>query len=49
LEAMKMENDIKSPMDGVVGTLSAAPGTAVEKNFLLCMIEAPTESTSSGE
>lgn len=49
LEAMKMENDIKSPMDGVVGTLSAAPGTAVEKNFLLCMIEAPTESTSLGE
>jgi biotin carboxyl carrier protein len=47
LEAMKMENDIKSPMDGVVGNLNATPGTAVEKNFLLCMIETITESTPS--
>jgi biotin carboxyl carrier protein len=39
LEAMKMENDIKSPMEGIVGNLNATPGTAVEKNFLRCMIE----------
>lgn len=46
LEAMKMENDIKSPMDGVVGAFHAQAGTAVEKNFLLCMIEAVPESAS---
>jgi biotin carboxyl carrier protein len=39
LEAMKMENEIKSPMEGVVGVVQATAGTAVEKNFLLCMIE----------
>jgi biotin carboxyl carrier protein len=40
LEAMKMENDIKSPTDGVIAGLSAAAGTPVEKGFLLCTIEA---------
>jgi acetyl/propionyl-CoA carboxylase alpha subunit len=40
LEAMKMENEIKSPMEGIVGVVQATAGTAVEKNFLLCMIEA---------
>ncbi|TAE27916.1 MAG: acetyl-CoA carboxylase biotin carboxyl carrier protein subunit [Candidatus Kapaibacterium sp.] len=39
LEAMKMENDIKAPIEGIVGQMNASAGTAVEKNFLLCMIE----------
>ena len=39
LEAMKMENDIKAPMEGIVGQINGSAGTAVEKNFLLCMID----------
>lgn len=35
LEAMKMENIIKSPTDGVVSKISAKKGAAVEKNQLL--------------
>jgi biotin carboxyl carrier protein len=46
LEAMKMENDIKAPMSGVVGIVHAMAGTAVEKNFLLCTIE--TVAPSNG-
>jgi biotin carboxyl carrier protein len=39
LEAMKMENEIKAPAEGVVAGVVAASGLAVEKNFLLCTIE----------
>lgn len=39
LEAMKMENDIKAPADGVVTHLSITAGAAVEKNFVLCILE----------
>lgn len=35
LEAMKMENILKSPADGVVKKVSISKGTAVEKNQLL--------------
>ena len=35
LEAMKMENVLKSPGDGVVKKIHVARGEAVEKNFLL--------------
>jgi len=35
IEAMKMENDIKSPTDGIVATLHIAERTAVEKNARL--------------
>ncbi len=35
LEAMKMENILKSPSDGVVKKVAAVKGTAVEKNQLL--------------
>jgi biotin carboxyl carrier protein len=35
LEAMKMENNIKSPTDGVVKKIHAVKGNAVEKNQLL--------------
>jgi biotin carboxyl carrier protein len=35
IEAMKMENDVKSPADGVVAALHVAERTAVEKNARL--------------
>ena len=35
LEAMKMENILKSPTDGIIKKVSAIKGTAVEKNQLL--------------
>jgi biotin carboxyl carrier protein len=35
IEAMKMENDIKSPADGVVTTIHVAERNAVEKNAKL--------------
>jgi len=35
LEAMKMENIIKSPTDGVISKINAKKGVAVEKNQLL--------------
>lgn len=39
LEAMKMENAIKSPADGTVSHLTTNEGFAVEKGVLLCTIE----------
>lgn len=38
LEAMKMENEIMAPKDGVVGSLSATAGAAVDTGALLCTI-----------
>ncbi len=35
LEAMKMENILKSPTEGTVKKVAAIKGTAVEKNQLL--------------
>lgn len=35
LEAMKMLNRIKAPIDGIVGQLPSAPGSKVSKNQLL--------------
>ena len=35
LEAMKMENILKSPADGIIKKIAATKGTAVEKNQLL--------------
>ena len=35
LEAMKMENILKSPADGIIKKVVATKGTAVEKNQLL--------------
>lgn len=44
LEAMKMENEIRAPGDGVVAELHAAAGQQVEKGALLCLIRAPEGS-----
>jgi biotin carboxyl carrier protein len=35
LEAMKMQNDITAPRDGVVRTVHARPGQMVPKGFVL--------------
>ncbi len=42
LEAMKMENEIRSPIDGLVTSVSAVEGAAVSAGALLCLID-PTE------
>ena len=39
LEAMKMENSILSPRDGVIKSVNASKGDAVEKNYLLIEFE----------
>lgn len=39
LEAMKMENIITSPRDGIIKSISASKGDAVEKNQLLVEFE----------
>jgi biotin carboxyl carrier protein len=39
LEAMKMENDLKAPVSGVVKDISVAEGNAVEKGDILFSIE----------
>lgn len=39
LEAMKMENVIKSPGDGVVKAINVTKGEAVDKNYLLVEME----------
>ncbi len=39
LEAMKMENAIKTPVAGVVRQISAKEGVAFEKGALLCVVE----------
>lgn len=38
VEAMKMENEFKAPIDGVVQSLSVAVGQAVEANTLLVTV-----------
>jgi biotin carboxyl carrier protein len=39
LEAMKMENDISSPVDGTVKTIVATPGQMVTKGQILIELE----------
>jgi biotin carboxyl carrier protein len=39
VEAMKMENEIGAPSDGVVAKVSVRPGEAVEKEAFLFRIE----------
>jgi pyruvate carboxylase subunit B len=45
LEAMKMENEIRAPYDGVVQSVHAAPGQTVNQNEILITIGAPDESS----
>ena len=39
LEAMKMENEIKSPVDGQITESYVKPGLAIEKNILLFVVK----------
>jgi pyruvate carboxylase subunit B len=39
LEAMKMENDVKSPKDGVVKEVAVAAGTRVNEGDVLVVLE----------
>lgn len=39
LEAMKMENEIKSPVDGEISEMNIKAGQPIEKNFLLFSIK----------
>ena len=39
LEAMKMENELRAPISGVVNTIHVQPGQAVEMNAVLVEIE----------
>ena len=39
VEAMKMENEVIAPRDGVVKELKVAPGRAVETGELLAVLE----------
>jgi len=39
VEAMKMENIITSPRDGIIKTISVIKGNAVDKNELLIEFE----------
>lgn len=39
VEAMKMENELKSPKAGKIVELTAKEGTAVEMNHKLCVVE----------
>ena len=44
LEAMKMENEIRSQVEGIIDQIEVKPGEAVEKDEVLLTIRAP-EST----
>ena len=46
VEAMKMENEIPSPIDGVVKELAVAEGDTVEAGALLFTIDPPPDEPS---
>ena len=43
LEAMKMENEIKAPLDGLVETIPVEAGKAVNKGDLLILLSEKQE------
>ena len=47
LEAMKMENEIKSPIDGVVTEIGVIEGQTVESGALLFVVAPPGDAKSS--
>jgi biotin carboxyl carrier protein len=38
VEAMKMENELRSPRDGVVKEITVSPGAAVESGAVLVVV-----------
>lgn len=47
LEAMKMENEIKSPVDGVVSEIGVTEGQTVESGALLFVVTPPEPDAAS--
>ena len=43
IEAMKMENEIKSPIDGVVSEISVSEGDAVDTDAPMLVVEPPED------
>ena len=43
IEAMKMENEVRSPIDGVVTEIAVAEGDAVESDAVLLVVEPDAE------
>ena len=39
VEAMKMENELKAPADGVVASIAVQPGQTVDKGAVLLVLE----------
>jgi acetyl/propionyl-CoA carboxylase alpha subunit len=48
LEAMKMENEIKSPIDGTVTEMGVSEGQTVESGALLFVVEPPAAADPAG-
>ncbi len=48
VEAMKMENELKAPFDGVVAELHAVAGTAVDAGALLVRLSVPADGAADG-
>jgi pyruvate carboxylase subunit B len=48
VEAMKMENQLRSPRSGVVRHIHVAIGQAVEKGALLVTVDDPSSTTQNG-
>jgi len=46
LEAMKMENEIRAPCDGVVQSIHVTPGQTVNQNEVMVTIGAPDEPSA---
>lgn len=44
LESMKMQNELKAPIDGVVSSIQTTPSKTVDKNDLLLVITAHEEA-----
>jgi len=49
LEAMKMENEIKSPIDGVLKEMGVTEGQTVESGALLFVVEPPASAEPAAE
>tara|TARA_B100000575_G_C23127830_1_gene653706 strand:- start:836 stop:1255 length:420 start_codon:yes stop_codon:yes gene_type:complete len=49
LEAMKMQNEIKSPIDGIVKEINCTPGERVEGNVTLVRIDRDSGGDRDGE
>ena len=49
LESMKMENELKAPIDGVVARVNVSAGDSVEKGQVLVFIHDPASDEEPAE